>query len=91
METQVRYHKADVLFHGRLFFTSQRCHSWRPEGTLRDLDGKMYARVYFGMGAQEALGIEYSFVVFTTRLSVLVAIADVLGDSMFKRQHWALQ
>lgn len=43
------------------------------------------------MGAQEALGIEHSFVVFTSRLSVLVAIADVLGDSMFKRQHWVLQ
>jgi hypothetical protein len=43
------------------------------------------------MGAQECLGIEYSFVVFTSRLSVLVAIADVLGDNVVKRQHGALQ
>jgi hypothetical protein len=91
METQIRYHKADVLFHGRMFFTSQRCHSWRPEATQRDLDGNLHAKVYFGMGAQECLGIEYSFVVFTSRLSVLVAIADVLGDNVFKRQRGVLQ
>ena len=44
------------------------------------------ATAYFGMGAQEATGLEHSFVVFTPKLSVLVAIVDVLGPVWVSRQ-----
>ena len=44
------------------------------------------ATAYFGMGAQEATGLEHNFVMFTRKLSVLVAIMDVLGDDRVERQ-----
>ena len=66
--------------------TSQRCRSWRPEANLRDEDGVLAATAYFGMGAQEATGLEHNFVVFTPKLSVLVAIVDVLGPVWVSRQ-----
>ena len=44
------------------------------------------ATAYFGMGATEATGLEYNFVAFTRKLSVLFAIMDVLGDDRVERQ-----
>ena len=81
----VRYHKADVVYHGRSVMTSKRCHSWRPEANLRDNDtGKILATCYFGMGTQESTGLEHNFVVFTSKLSVLVAILDAVDNSLVK-------
>ena len=86
MLVSVRYHKADVVYHGQHIMTSQRCRPWRPEANLRDEDGVLAATAYFGMGAQEATGLEHNFIVFTRKLSVLVAIMDVLGDDRVERQ-----
>ena len=84
----VRYHKADVVYHGRTIVSSKRCHSWRPEAVLRSNDdGKVIAKSYFGMGTQESTGLEYNFVVFTSKLSALVAILDVIGESSFVNRH----
>ena len=64
----------------------KRCRSWRPEANLWDEDGLLAATAYFGMGAQEATGLDHNFVVSTRKLSVLVATMDVLGDDPVERQ-----
>ena len=75
MFVAVRYHKAEVVYHGKTMVASKRCHSWRPEAILRrNGDGKVLATAYFGMGTQESTGLEHNFAVFTSKLSVLVAI-----------------
>ena len=79
METTVRFHKADVIYHGRFIMASKRCHSWRPEANHRH-DGDIVGSVYFGMGAQESTGLTHDLVLFTRRLSVLRAVVDVLQD-----------
>ena len=79
VETTVRYHKADVVYHGQVLMSSKRCHSWRPEANLR-FDGDIVATAYFGMGAQESTGLTENFVFFTKRLSALAAVNTVLQD-----------
>ena len=79
VETTVRYHKADVIYHGKVIMSSKRCGSWRPEANLR-FDGDIVASVYFGMGAQESTGLTDNFVFFTRRLSILRAVVAVVED-----------
>ena len=88
MFVAVQYHKAEVVYHGQTMVTSKRCHSWRPEAILRrNGDGKVLAKAYFGMGAQESTGLEHNFVVFTSKLSVLVAILDVIRQEHSVARH----
>ncbi len=79
VETTVRFHKADVIYHGKVIMASKRCHSWRPEANLR-YDGDIVASVYFGMGAQESTGLTNDLVLFTRRLSILRAVVTLLED-----------
>ena len=81
VETTVRFHKADVIYHGRFIMASKRCHSWRPEANQRH-DGDIVGSVYFGMGAQESTGLTHDLVLFTRRLSVLRAVVDVETNSV---------
>ena len=88
MFVAVRYHKAEVVYHGRTMVASKRCHSWRPEAILRrNGDGKVLATAYFGMGTQESTGLEHNFVVFTSKLSVLVAILNVINERNNVARH----
>ena len=79
VETTVRYHKAEVVYHGKIIMASKRCHAWRPEANLR-YDGDIVASVYFGMGAQESTGITQDLVFFTRRLSILRAVVTLLEN-----------
>ena len=79
MEPTVRYHKADVVYHGKVLMSSKRCGSWRPEANLR-FDGDIMATCYFGMGAQESTGLTDNFVFFTRRLSILRAVVQVVEN-----------
>ncbi len=79
VEPTVRYHKADVIYHGKVLMSSKRCGSWRPEANLR-FDGDIMASCYFGMGAQESTGLTDDFVFFTRRLSILQAVVAVVED-----------
>ena len=63
MFVAVRYHKAEVVYHGRTMVASKRCHSWRPEPNLRgNDDGDILATAYFGMGTQESTSAEAAVV-----------------------------
>ena len=79
VEPTVRYHKADVIYHGKVLMASKRCGTWRPEANLR-FDGDIMATCYFGMGAQESTGLTDNFVFFTRRLSILRAVVQVVED-----------
>ena len=81
VEVTVRFHKADVIYHGKTLMSSKRCHSWRPEANLR-FDGDILAQNYFGMGAQESTGLTYDLVLFTRRLSILRAVVQVLEEDV---------
>ena len=83
MSVGVRYHKAEVVYQDKTILTSKRCHSWRPEAILRsNRDGSVLATAYFGMGTRQSTGLEYNFVAFTSKLSVLVAIMKVIEDKI---------
>ena len=79
VEPTVRYHKADVIYHGKVLMASKRCGTWRPEANLR-FDGDIMATCYFGMGAQESTGLTDNFVFFTRRLSILRAVVQVVEN-----------
>ena len=78
-QVKVTYHKADVVFIDGERRVSKQCWSYRPEAQLfLDSSPKMVARAYFGMGTAASHEECWNFVVFGSKLSVLVAIVEVL-------------
>ena len=80
---KVAYHKADVVFVDGERRISKQCWSYRPEGQFWIGDKKV-AHAYFGMGTNASHDKTHNFVVFGTKLSVLVAILNVVRSANLK-------
>lgn len=50
---EIKFHKADAVSIGDIWFYSQRCHSWRPESCIMDQSGVPLATAYWGMGVDK--------------------------------------
>ncbi len=84
---KVAYHKADVQYVGGDVLISKSCWSYRPEGQLWLGDEKV-AHCYFGMGTHESHPLDHSFVLFGTKISVLVAAIIALENSDVSVDRW---
>ena len=73
---KVAYHKADVVFIEGERRISKQCWSYRPEGQLWAAN-KMTSKAYFGMGTAASHDECHNFVVFGSRLSVLIACIEI--------------